>query len=129
MVRIASDSTNQCKHLEAKLLASQRCLEELSADYDNYKAEQDHTNTTLMTKFCLLLNTKKNEIDRLEKVLEASKNLGSSSATRGVEPKIVRKKRKQASTDTSDCDSKESEYSKQTPECKPRVKKITKGMI
>ena len=51
-----------------------RSLDVLSSDLDRTRTEQDEFNTQLVSKMCLLLNSKKDEIMRLKDKLSEAQN-------------------------------------------------------
>lgn len=101
-------------------------LQTLADDFDIYRKEHEEFKKTMVTKTCLLLNTKKAEIARLQAEVEQYQNKSSSSAVltdEVVKPKGKAKRRKIENADIKD----ESHDSEHYTECsdddkRPRTK-------
>jgi hypothetical protein len=92
----------------------------ITTDHDKITREQDEFKTILMTKMCLLLNSKKREISRLNSLISNEKNSFADSPKSVIDEKPKAKKRKAESTIVENSESEADSVSVKAP-------KITRG--
>ena len=107
-------------------------LKTLADDFQNYREEQEGFNKTILTKTCMLLNTKKSEIRRLQSEIEGGKERMSASQSTGQSQPIKKPpvKRRKITGDESDESGSLEEAKTTRKETVPRARssRIVKGI-